>query len=380
MLLDEVIDVTHTNGLGVSKRSSDTDFAVSKFGHALPFRGLLHDVRGLANGERLAKSQLAWKVHQMPVGVIGQTETRKVDGYQALVRGDTSACLSIVSDSFQVHQTSEILQDMDAMAEAGQAEMCFLGGLDGGRKVVAIAKLEGEFTLPDKRQAAHWNSHAGGAVEDDKTYLFVIISGGHVVGSPCKIRGYAFRRWCANGAFFTVVSTSEYTQTHRGKIRNDRERIRACYESIRMEFSAYGQDAARLQAMEVEKDQQRLYVAELLKPGIAAEIGAKLEIEDNAKVWLEVSDSLRGRTALNDAIRKHSETAGFSRTANNLLEAIVEQDGANGRNLWTAYNGVTWFVDHKRGRNPETGTDAALFGAGAVLKEKALETALKFVQ
>lgn len=377
MLLDSVVDATIQNG--TSGRNTVTAQALTQFGRALPFRGLLHNVQGTTNGELLAKSQLAYKVHQMPVGVIGTTETRPAKGYQALVRGDTGGLLSITSDSFVPHQNSEILADMQQMAEIGKADICFAGSLDEGRKVVAVARMEGEFVLPNKTQQAYRNNHVGSDF-DDKTYLFVVISGGHEVGTPFKLCAMAYRLWCGNGAFYTICSQSTYTRTHRASLVREHGRIQSCYESIRMEFGAYAENAAKLQQTEMDKEQQRLFVAELLAPGFTQKVAAKLsegKMDDN-KVWQEVADTTRGRMILNEVIKTNA--ADFGRTGQTLIDAIVNQNGANGANLWSAYNGITWHVDHKRGRNAESGVDAAIFGAGAQLKVQALETALKFVQ
>jgi len=398
-ILDQVVEA------GVSERSNSmpTDKAIEQFGHALtnnveskegyvlrgtPFRGFLRDVRGTTDGELLTRSGLAWKVHSKPVAVLGQMTVAK--GYQALVRGDTTELLSIVSDQFKAHQNSEIIERQQQMAAVGQAEIIYAGCLDGGRKVVAVAKLEGEFELPDQRgksrqhERTYWNDHSGTQTDADKTALFVVISGGHEVGTPFKIRGMAFRRWCANGAFFTVDSESTYTCTHRVPLSNVKDKIAACYESIKREFCKYGSSATRLQQTAAEKEQMRLYVAELLKPGLANELGERLKkLPSSAalteqQVWMEVADGLRGKQMLDKLLIENEEEKGFARTGKHLLEAIVEQDGANGANLWSAYNGITWYVDHKRGRNDESGVDAALFGAGANLKEQALATAMKF--
>lgn len=384
MILDSIISETTQRGT-VLMPNVDTNKAVDMFGKGLPFRGLLKDVRGTTNGELLAKAKLDWTVSAMPVGVIGNDTVKLAEGYQGLVRSDTMDTLSITSDSFKIHQNSQIMADMQAMAEAGDAHIVFAGPLDGGRKIVAIARLEGEFALPDKRQRSYVNNHAGSVEGEDKTMLFVIISGGHEVGTPCKIRAMAFRRWCLNGAFFTVLASSTYSRTHRGDLQKDRGRLRECYDSIRAEFSVFGETAAKLQAVEMEKEQQRLYVAELLKPGIAKTLGERLAVTADkplgyAQVWKEVSDSMRGRDALKLIIRENEETAGFARTGKNLMQAIVNQDGGNGANLWTGYNGITEFVDHKRGRSDESGMDAALFGSGATLKVQALETAVQFIQ
>ena len=397
MLLDQIVNSHDVSDAGspattITNRASDirtadTAAAVSMFGRSLPFRGLLRNVRGTDNGQMLATAGLAWKVHTMPVGVIGKTETRKADGYQALVRGDNGALLSITSDQFKAHQNSDIMNDMTTMAAAGNAEVCFAGCLDTGRKVVAIAKLEGEFELPDKTQRARRVDHGTGVEWNDKTYLFIVISGGHEVGTPFKVRGMAFRRWCGNGAFFTVNTSSTYTRSHRMALDAERLKIAACYESIRREFTSYAAVAARLQAIEMEKEQSRLFVAELLRPGVTLEVAERLKTLPSQptltyhQVWCDVADTLRGKQVLDQLITESSDAgnAGFARSGKQLIDAIVNQDGANGANLWSAYNGITWHVDHKRGRNDESGTDAALFGAGAVLKQQALETAVKFL-
>jgi len=394
-LLDNILNnergaqASQDNQRASEQLGMSTNMAVEQFGRALPFRGLLKDVRGLSNGELLSGSNLAWKVHSMPVGAIGKHETRVAEGYQAIVRGDNGAILSITSDQFKPHQNSEIMDEMLAMAAAGNAKVCFAGSLDEGRKVVAIAQLHGEFSLPDTRDHGRaWNGHVGHATPqdgEDKTALFAVISGGHEIGTPFKIRGLAFRKWCGNGAFFTVSAESTFTRSHRkGLTTAEQVRIQRCYESIATEFDTYGATAARLQRVKATREQSRLYVAELLKPGFAAELGAQLGLSDvrpeliPGSAYIALAEQYRGRQVLDQLLKANEDTAGFARSGKHLLDAIVEQDGANGDNLWSAYNGITWYVDHKRGRSDESGVDASLFGAGADLKERALATAVRF--
>lgn len=378
-LLDMIVNQT---GVSPAFRSAiSTDTAIANFGAKLPFRGLLKDVRGTQNGELLHRAEIDWSTDLNPVNVCGNV----VEGYQALTRSDNGKVLSITSNQFKPHQNSDIMADMQALAAAGDAQICFAGSLDEGRKIVAIAKLEGEFTLPDKRQQKFaWNGHSGNRTAqdgEDKTALFVVISGGHEVGTPFKVRGMAFRKWCGNGAFFTCAAKSTYTRSHRVSIERESAKIAACYASIREEFGDYAFSAGRLQAIAMQREQSRLYVAELLKPGLAETIGQRLNAENPLKaheVWEEVAMSLRGRQALNEMLVQSSEEPGFARIGKTLLEAIMNQDGANGDNLWSGYNGITWHVDHKRGRSDESGVEASLFGAGADLKERALTTALRF--
>jgi len=379
MLLDQIVE---ENAVAAGSTRPPPARSERFLGH-LPFRGLLADVRGLSGTALQDKAELGWKVHTMPVGVIGARETRKADGYQALVRGGDGALLSITSASFKPHQNPEILAGLQSIATAGDAEILYAGALDGGRKVAAIARLNGVFTMPDLRtpQQVALGGHAGPV--DDTVELYVVLSGGHEVGTPYKLRGMAFRLWCANGAFFTKYALSTYAVTHRQALAGHLDEIRKAYQRIQDEFTDYAEIARRLALTEANQDQQRLFVAELLKPGIVQEVRTRFiaglgDDPPDFDIYQAVGDSLRGQRALNEILLANESEPGFARTGATLLDAIVAQQGANGSNLWTAYNGVTHHVNHVRGRSDATGVDAALFGAGATLTERALATAEKF--
>lgn len=366
-------------------RTSESNKALADFGRSLPaFRGLLKDVRGIDNGELLNVAKIGWKVHSYDVGLIGKKDpkdVRKSPRYQGLVRGDNGRELAIVSSKFQVHQNSDIMAGLKELADRGEAEICYAGSMDYGRRIAAIARMQGEFTLPDKRGG--WNNHAGEARDgDDKTQLFIVLSGGHDVGTPLKVRGLAFRKWCANGAYFEVSAAATFRLTHLHKLGTaELDRLALTYEEIRRQFETYADTARRLQQIEMDKEQSRLYVAELLLPGIYSQIQKRLSGMPGARpdlVWEEMA-TLRGKQALEATIIENEKAAGFNRLGKYLVDAIANQQGSNGPNLWSGYNGITWYVDHIRGRNPETGLEAAMFGEGATLKENALTTAMKFV-
>jgi hypothetical protein len=368
----------------------DTDTAVRQFGRSIPFRGQLRDVRNVESDRLLGAAGLAWNVHTMPVAAVGKRETRTIPGYQALVRGDNGETLSVTSDKFKAHQNADIMEGIQSLASAGDAKVCYAGPIDDGRKVVAVAQLAGEFTLPNERgRARDWNGHSGNRTPvegEDQTALFAVISGGHEPGTPMKVRGMAFRKWCGNGAFFTVGAAATFTCTHRVKIGTaDMVRLQRTYESIRAQFETYGNDARDMQRREMNLEQSRLYIAELLLLGATDRIAAHLAKSSTpltpAQAWDAVAQDYRGKLVI-DALVKESVDAGvggFARQGKQLLDAIVNQDGANGANLWSGYNGVTWHVDHVRGRSAESGVDGALFGAGAALKERALVVARQFV-
>jgi hypothetical protein len=362
-------------GVGANRLMNNTAAATRKWANRLPFRGQLKDVSEVPDSEVRKVAELDWKAVPMEVGIIGRTEVRKAKGYQGIVRSDNAELLSITSDAFKIHQNDQILGDMQAMAHAGGAKIALAGPIDGGRRIAAIVRLDGSFGVKDRRPS---NNHAGPV--DDTTELFAVISGGHEVGTPYKIRGLAVRLWCANGAYMTEHANATLTLTHRLAITADvLRRVALTFDAIRRQFEAYADAAGQLAGVDANEQQNRLYVAELLQAGSSRKVAELMGVPDARpdEIWSEFADQQRGRRVM-DALIRESDKLNASRKAGALLEAIMQQDGRNGDTLWSAYNGVTWHVDHVQGRTDESGVDSALFGEGALLKERALDVARGF--
>jgi len=67
-----------------------------------------------------------------------------------------------------------------------------------------------------------------------------------------------------------------------------------------------------------------------------------------------------------------------SRLFRNVWKGYKEGKGAE-ETLWGLLNGLTYTVDHLRGRSDDTRLDSQLFGTGALLKAKAYKLALETV-
>jgi hypothetical protein len=374
-LLSTIVNGTLAVGIGTNRLMNNTAAATRKWANRLPFRDQLKDVSSVPDSEVHKVAGLDWRAVPMKVGIIGRTETREAKGYQGIVRSDNAELLSITSDSFKIHQNNQIIGDMAAMAQAGGAKIALAGPIDGGRRIASVVRLDGSFGLPNKRPV---NTHAGPV--DDTTELFAVISGGHEVGTPYKIRGIAMRLWCANGAYMSEASNATLTLTHRLAITADvLRRVALTFDAIRRQFEQYADVAGQLAGVDANEQQNRLYVAELLQAGSSRKVAEKLGLPDARpdQVWAELADEIRGRRVM-DALIRESDKLNASRKAGALLEAIMQQDGRNGDTLWNTYNGVTWHVDHVQGRTDESGVDSALFGEGALLKERALDVARGF--
>jgi hypothetical protein len=76
------------------------------------------------------------------------------------------------------------------------------------------------------------------------------------------------------------------------------------------------------------------------------------------------------------------ETALQTRSLAAVLDAIQSQPGAAMARgtLWNTFNGVTYQVDHRAGRNLDAAVESSLMGTGDRIKRSALDLALTYAE
>lgn len=88
---------------------------------------------------------LDWEIEMRPVfhGVIndkGEKKASVIEGRKALVRSDTQACLSIMSDRYKVVQPGDVLEFYRELVEGSMFSIETAGSLKGGQKIWAMAR------------------------------------------------------------------------------------------------------------------------------------------------------------------------------------------------------------------------------------------------
>lgn len=102
---------------------------------------------------------------------------------------------------------------------------------------------------------------------------------------------------------------------------------------------------------------------------------------------IEMYQFLAGRRLVTSELERYvrsvfhiPETATESRILDGVLRSHEEGRGADIPGVrgtyWGAYNAVTDYLDHVRGRTDETRLDSSWFGAGRAIRDRALELAL----
>lgn len=316
---------------------------------ATPWHGLGTKVDGaLTASEAIVKAGLNWEVEKRPLFAIGADgKPISVPGRFAVVRSDTQKSLGVVGKRFSPLQNKDAFSVADAIVGLKEAHYETAGALGLGEKIWLLVRLDGTIS-------------AGG---DDTINKYLLFANGHGGQMSVTTAITGIRVVCENTLRLGLAEAQGISRVrHTGNIGLKVDSIRESIGLVHATFGALEKKAQLLAGTQVSSAQVKSYLQ-------ALDLKAP------------------GRDPLND-----SEKAKFARLdeIGNYIEALFD-GGAKGSELrssrgtaWGAYNAVTEFVDHHKAPRVKTGKDDAradsiLFGAGAELKDRALETALTLV-
>jgi len=323
-----------------------------------PWHGLGATLSPNASLERwIGEAGLNWKTVPLPVLVQGRERTKVAEGYQALVRSDNGDILDIVSSQYKPIQNSKMMSLMREFMEGIGVEMETAGSLKGGRVVWALGKIP----------------TSGLTVNGDWHEAFVLVSTGHESGFAFQAQPTGMRVVCHNTLMFARGQESSARFRHNHRSRFTAQDAKDAYEIVSagvLGLEQYAAQLERMQKISMGQEETQRYVLELLQPHLLAEAVREREIPIAGR-------QETGKGLLDQMLTERMEIdpERFNRPVKSLLDAIVEQPGAQPGTLANAFNGVTYYVDHRRGRSRDSGLAAAWFGEGARLKQKAYDLA-----
>lgn len=281
---------------------------------------------------RIESSEVRFVTGTASIGAIHAFPDQKV-----LYRSDTKAPLSVVSARYQVVQPSEILEFYRDLTEVGGFELETAGVLKEGRKFWALAKTGQTGTLKGKDQ----------------------------------VGGYLLLATACDG---TLATTAQFTSV----------RV-VCNNTLQI---ALGDGTG---AVKVPHRSQFDAQAVKRQLGIAVSSWDAFMVRAKALAERKVTDS--AAEAFFRRVLTYPVTASSDRDILAVNERAIKAVGqlyagrGKGAQLpsasgtaWGLLNAVTEFTDHhRRARSDDHRRDAAWFGAGATLKQKAWDEALKLV-
>lgn len=293
-----------------------------------PWHGLGKQVpEDLTPEQMLEAADLNWKVRK--VKLTGQWGTKRIKtNKSALIREEDAKVLSVVSNDWNPVQNHEAFDFFDQFVKAGHLKMNTAGALRGGRIVWALAEIKDGFEL----------------FKGDEVKSYFLFTVPHVYGRSTDLRHTPTRVVCSNTLRMALGKQSEESLQLNHRKPFDREQAMELLGLAHRNLDAYRE------------------VAEFL-----GKRAAKLE---DVKRYFSTVFPVSG-----DAKKKEESTA-----AGRLVELLETQPGAEFARgtWWQAFNAVTFYVDHEKGKTADTRLDSAWFGGGARKKAKALDLARQF--
>jgi hypothetical protein len=316
----------------------------------------------------LQSAGLNWKTVKVPMGSIspktgdvepipGRFNLHRSDG-----KGPGKGYLDSCSDRYHPPQNREMFQTFQNLVDAGGLRTVRIGELHGGRRVFALAETE-------RVEAVNVG---------DQVQLMALLSTMHVPGAAYTLKLFVKRLACSNGMTLDDRAAM-WRMSHRSRFSNvHRERMAQALAGAENKFGAYLDAARAMFAVVYPFDCQENFVTEVYQPGLLADVIRESEGLERHKAILEraagKSESETGKIVL-DAITSVGPVTvpnkALQRGTRQVIQSIVNQPGRSGQNVWNAVNAVTYHVDHVRGRNSDSGVEAAYFGAGESLKNRA---------
>jgi phage/plasmid-like protein (TIGR03299 family) len=256
---------------------------------------------------------------------------------KVLYRSDTRAPLSVVSSRYQVVQPAEILEFYRDLTEVGGYELETAGVLKEGRKFWALAKTGQSATLKGRDE----------------------------------VNGYILLATACDG---TLATTAQFTSV----------RV-VCNNTLAIALS----DGAG--AVKVPHRSQFDAQAVKRQLGIAVSSWDAFMVRMKALSERKVSDAAAEKFLRR--VLTYSATSPADRDATTVndraIKAVAQLYAGRGKGAelqsasgtaWGLLNAVTEYCDHhRRARSDDHRLDAAWFGAGATLKQRAWDEAMKLV-
>ena len=282
-----------------------------------------------------------WQIQDSPVhfkaDATGHLSTiHSFPEQKVLYRSDTKAPLSVVSHRYQVVQPREVLEFYRDLSEVSGYELETAGVLKGGRKFWALART-------NQATALKGNDHVNG-------YLLLATSCDGTLATtatPTTVR---------------VVCNNTLTISLNGATRaikvphSTRFDPQAVKKELGIAVSQWDEFMYRMRTLAERKVQWHEAMGFFMDVLCGINAHAPIpEVLPNKRAMEKVQSLYEGKG-------RGSELASARGTA------------------WGLLNAVTEYVDHeRRARSSEYRMDSAWFGQGALIKQKALDAALRLV-
>lgn len=301
--------------------------------------------------EAIRLAGLDWTVSKVPV-YLGAPDGRQVPDSFAIVRDSDKAILgNNVGRIFQALQNERAFQWFQSFLDAGLATIEAAGSLRGGKRVWILAKLVGDDAVIVPKA-------------DDRVTKYLLLGHGHDGSLQIHIGVTPTRVVCANTLSAAIGEGGCLKIRHTSGADASMLAAKEVVERANRQFDKAAEVYRQLAAVDVRSSAQiREYIDVVFpapkKPAMApavagADFAALLSRPMGAKTVSVFADGENTTKETRARIYGEIETL-FQRGRGN------DMPGVKGT-AWAAYNAVTEYITHERGRNADNRVNTAWFG------------------
>ena len=274
--------------------------------------------------EAIEAANMGWEVGMREVFI--QTPSGQfieVTDKKAVTRMDNGKVFGVFSNQYTPLQNRDAFTFFDSVVGAGEAIYHTAGTLAGGSRIWILAKLPGDLKLSDT----------------DVLERYILLANSHDGSLAVTMKPTTVRVVCNN-----TLSVALGGETNK--------LFRAVHTSSVMQRVNQARETLGL---------QEAYFANVMR-GIERLADERMTQAAANEFLVELFGQEENREAISTRMQNQIDTVG------NLF---VKGTGNHGVNRWDMLNAVTEFVDHKRTKDDDKRLDAAWFGGGKDLKQKA---------
>lgn len=248
----------------------------------------------------------------------------------ATVRLSDKSILGTVGPQYHILQNKDAFAWFQPFIDNGECSIELCGSLFSGQKVWVLAKINRD----------------PGMVNGDQLNKFLLLSNSHDGSMALRIGSTMIRVCCKNTQTlaFNDKASKLIRLRHSSKLHENLNNIRSSIDAINDEMNATVELYKKLRNSGVNQNDLRKYFKMVMD----------VDIEKPDK-------ELPTRTI-------------------NLIDKLMDYSknspGTDGKNLYDAYNSVSYYLSHDYGRNEENRFDSINFGTSATTSQRALKIAL----
>lgn len=295
------------------------------------------------SAEAIKQAGLGWGVELKPAGFMHNGAFIENPSKKMVVRSDNNQALSVVGNVWEPLQNKDAFTFFDPFVEAGLCEYHTAGYISNGERIFVLAKIKAD---PVE------------VLKGDPVDSFFLLTNVHSGASCGRVIFTNIRFYCTNVLPAMLRETKQQKIFHKGDVLNSISQVQEVIDLRQRDFAATMEQFKFLASKQIKGMEVDTYLDRVLS-------------DDKIKI-------------VNGEMKTDKDQSTYRNTKNRIVELMETGMGTNIKGVkgsfWGAYNGVTEFFTHHKGREVNNRVKAIFYGKSKEKSKMALSVALDMAQ